>query len=47
VAIYLATTRALLNSHFLSDVFVGAGIAILVTREVVLVWFPDLTLGSG
>lgn len=40
VAIYLATTRALLNSHYLSDVFVGAGIAILITREVVLNWFP-------
>jgi membrane-associated phospholipid phosphatase len=43
VAIYLATTRALLNSHYLSDVFVGAGIAILVTREVVLNWFPATT----
>jgi membrane-associated phospholipid phosphatase len=42
VAIYLAMTRALLNSHFVSDVLVGAGIAILVTREVVLVWFPAL-----
>jgi len=43
VAIYLATTRALLTSHYLSDVFVGAGIAILVTREVALHWFPATT----
>lgn len=44
IAIYLAMTRALLNSHFVSDVLVGAGIAILVTREVVLIWFPTLAL---
>lgn len=42
IAIYLALTRALLNSHFLSDVFIGAAIAILVTREVILIWFPNL-----
>jgi membrane-associated phospholipid phosphatase len=44
IAIYLAMTRALLNSHFVSDVLVGAGLAILVTREVVLIWFPTLAL---
>jgi len=42
-AAWLALTRALLNSHYLSDVFTGAGIAIVVTREVLLVFFPDLT----
>ena len=42
IALYLALTRAMLNSHFLSDVFVGAGIGLLVTREVVLLWFPAL-----
>lgn len=40
IAAYLALTRALLNSHFMSDILVGAGIAVLVTREVVLLWFP-------
>jgi len=42
VAIYLALTRVFLNSHYLSDVFFGAGIAVIVTREVVMVWFPAL-----
>jgi membrane-associated phospholipid phosphatase len=32
----------MLNSHFLSDVLVGAGLGLLVTREVVLLWFPAL-----
>jgi membrane-associated phospholipid phosphatase len=32
----------MLNSHFLSDVFVGAGIGLLTTREVVLLWYPLL-----
>jgi membrane-associated phospholipid phosphatase len=43
LAICLALTRALLNSHFLSDVFVGAGIALVTTREVLLIVFPALT----
>jgi membrane-associated phospholipid phosphatase len=43
IAIYLALTRVFLNSHYLSDVFVGAGIAILTTREILLVWFPAQT----
>lgn len=43
VAAWLALTRALLNSHYLGDVFVGAGIALVVTREVLSLFFPDLT----
>ena len=42
IAAYLALTRAVLNSHFLSDVFIGAGIGILATRETVLFFFADL-----
>lgn len=42
IATYLALTRTLLNSHYLSDVCVGAGMGILVTREVMLAWFPAL-----
>ncbi len=45
LALYLALTRVMLNSHFLSDVFVGAGIGLLTTREVVLLWFPALARG--
>ena len=41
-AAWLALTRALLNSHYLGDVFVGAGLALVVTREVLLLFFPDL-----
>jgi membrane-associated phospholipid phosphatase len=43
LAIYLALTRALLNSHFLSDVLVGAAIGLITTREVLLYLFPALT----
>ncbi|HLY07243.1 MAG TPA: phosphatase PAP2 family protein [Rhizomicrobium sp.] len=42
-AAWLALTRALLNSHYLSDVLVGAGIALVVTREMLWLYFPDLT----
>jgi membrane-associated phospholipid phosphatase len=42
IAIYLALTRALLNSHYLSDVLVGAGIGLIVTREVLAYVFPSL-----
>lgn len=42
VAAYLALTRAVLNSHFLSDVFIGAGIGLIATRETVLLLFPNL-----
>jgi membrane-associated phospholipid phosphatase len=42
IATYLALTRALLNSHFLSDVLVGAGTGLITTREVVIHLFPAL-----
>jgi membrane-associated phospholipid phosphatase len=42
IALYLSLTRALLNAHFFSDVFVGAGLGLLTAREVVLLWFPAL-----
>jgi membrane-associated phospholipid phosphatase len=42
IALYLASTRVLMNSHFLSDVLIGAGLGILVTREVMELWFPAL-----
>jgi len=42
IAAYLALTRALLNSHYLSDVCVGAGLALIVTRETVLTWFSSV-----
>lgn len=44
MATYLALTRALLNSHYLSDVCVGAGLALIITREIVLAWFPAVAL---
>ncbi len=37
--------RALLTAHFLSDVFVGAAIGLLTTREVVVLLFPHLAQG--
>jgi membrane-associated phospholipid phosphatase len=42
IALYLALTRAALTAHFLSDVFVGAGIGMIVTRETVFYLFPQL-----
>jgi membrane-associated phospholipid phosphatase len=45
IALYLGLTRAALTAHFLSDVFVGAGIGLLVTRETVLIWFAELARG--
>jgi membrane-associated phospholipid phosphatase len=42
IAIYLAMTRALLNSHYLSDVLVGAAVGLICTREVLLHFFPSL-----
>jgi membrane-associated phospholipid phosphatase len=42
VALYLSLTRAMLNAHFLSDVFIGAGIGILASRETLLYLFPAL-----
>lgn len=44
VALWLSITRALLTSHFLSDVFVGAGVGLISAREVVVNWFPHLAL---
>jgi len=40
IALWLGLTRALLTAHFLSDVFIGAGIAMLSSREVILGFFP-------
>jgi membrane-associated phospholipid phosphatase len=42
VALWLGLTRALLTAHFLSDVFVGAGIGLLASRETMLYLFPHL-----
>jgi membrane-associated phospholipid phosphatase len=42
IAIYLAMTRALLNSHFVSDVFIGASVGLITTREVLAFLFPSL-----
>jgi membrane-associated phospholipid phosphatase len=43
IAVYLSFTRALINSHFLSDVFIGAAIGMLAARETVLFLFHDLS----
>jgi len=45
IALYLAFTRAALTAHYLSDVFVGAGLGIIVTRETVVLLFPQLMRG--
>jgi membrane-associated phospholipid phosphatase len=42
LALYLAFTRAVLNSHYLSDVFVGIGIALITSRETLVFLFPEL-----
>jgi membrane-associated phospholipid phosphatase len=42
VAAYLALTRAALASHFLSDVFIGAALGLIVTREIFVFVFPAL-----
>lgn len=39
IALVLGLTRALLTAHFLSDVFIGAGIGLIATREIVLHFF--------
>jgi len=44
LALWLSLTRALLTAHFLSDVFIGAGIGLLSTRIVLVNWFPSLAL---
>lgn len=43
-ALGLAMTRALLSTHYLSDVLVGAGLGLLSAREVLLYLFPTLAL---
>ena len=42
IALGLGLVRALLTAHFLSDVFVGAGIGMLAAREIVLNFFAPL-----
>ena len=42
VALWLGLTRALLTAHYLSDVFVGAGIGLISAREVVINCYPQL-----
>ena len=41
-ALYLGLTRAFLNAHFLSDVFIGAAIGLLTARETMFYLFPAL-----
>ena len=43
LALYLALTRAVLNSHFLSDVFIGIAVGLIAARETLLLLFHDLT----
>jgi hypothetical protein len=38
----LALTRAMLNSHFLSDVFIGIAVGLIASRETLLLLFRDL-----
>lgn len=45
IALWLGLTRALLTAHFLSDVFVGAGIGMLSARFVLLHFFPHMAPG--
>ena len=44
IALGLALTRALLSTHYLSDVFVGCGIGLISAREIVIHFFPALAL---
>ncbi|HUO91141.1 MAG TPA: phosphatase PAP2 family protein [Rhizomicrobium sp.] len=43
IALWLGLTRAALTAHFLSDVFVGAGIGLVASRETLMYLFPHLT----
>ncbi len=43
VAAVLAVTRALLTAHFLSDVLIGAGIGLIIAREVLQLGFPGFS----
>jgi membrane-associated phospholipid phosphatase len=42
LALYLSLTRAVLNSHFLSDVFIGIAVGLIASRETLLFLFHDL-----
>jgi membrane-associated phospholipid phosphatase len=42
VALWLGLTRALLTAHYLSDVFVGAGIGLISAREAVMHILPNV-----
>ncbi len=42
IAAALGFTRALLTAHFLSDVFIGAGIGTVAGREAIVYLFPKL-----
>jgi membrane-associated phospholipid phosphatase len=44
IAAWLALTRAMLTAHYLSDVFIGAGIGIIAARETIVYLFPALHL---
>jgi membrane-associated phospholipid phosphatase len=44
IAAWLALTRALLTAHYLSDVFIGAGIGVIAARETIVYFFPALHL---
>ena len=45
LGVALALTRAMLTAHFFSDVFAGAGIGVLIAREIFLIGFPQLAPG--
>lgn len=45
VAAVLGFTRALLTAHFLSDVFIGAGIGLVAGREAIVYLYPQLAPG--
>ena len=45
IAAFLALTRALLTSHYLSDVFFGAALGLFVARETIYLCFPQLAPG--
>jgi len=42
IALWLGMTRAMLSVHFLSDVLVGTGIGLIVSRQVLVIFFPPL-----
>ncbi|HSZ74847.1 MAG TPA: phosphatase PAP2 family protein, partial [Rhizomicrobium sp.] len=44
IAAWLALTRAMLTAHYLSDVFIGAGIGVIAARETIVYLFPALHL---